>query len=167
MQMRQRRRRRERGQQQNASRGGKKMSDFGYPEVAFINDAIRKGWADHNLAPSKAATDGEWCRRVYLDLIGRMPTVEELTSVSRHEQDDKRAELVDRLLGDEYADEYARNWKTIWTNILIGRTGGTDRRVARGPRGDDGVSRRRRWRQQAVRRDGAELVTATGESADG
>ena len=40
--------------------------------------AIRKGWADHELVPSKAATDGEWCRRVYLDLIGRMPTVEEL-----------------------------------------------------------------------------------------
>src|SRR5690606_36165045 len=28
---------------------------------------------------------------------------------------------------------YARNWTTIWTNILIGRTGGTDRRsIVRG-----------------------------------
>ncbi len=36
--------------------------------------------------------------------------------------------LSNRLLGDEYGDEFARNWTTIWTNLLIGRTGGTERR---------------------------------------
>src|SRR5262245_37898276 len=34
-------------------RGGKQVTDFGSPEVALINEAIRKGWADHDLAPSK------------------------------------------------------------------------------------------------------------------
>ena len=110
------------------SRAGKKINDFGYPEVALINDAIRKGWADHNLAPSKAATDGEWCRRVYLDLIGRIPTVKELDEYVSDKKRDKRATLVDKLLGDEYNDEYVRNWTTLWANILIGRTGGTGRR---------------------------------------
>src|SRR5881394_2059380 len=59
---------------------GKVVSDFGVPEIALINSAMQKGWSDHNLAPSKQATDGEWCRRVYLDVIGRVPTVAELNT---------------------------------------------------------------------------------------
>lgn len=106
----------------------KKANDFGVAEVAKINEAIRKGWADHELAPSKPATDGEWCRRVFLDLIGRVPTVKEVSAHLAEKKRDKRAELVDRLLGEEYNDEFTRNWTTVWTNILIGRTGGTDRR---------------------------------------
>ena len=95
--------------------------------VAMINEQLRGAWKAHNLRPSRQATDGEWCRRVYLDLIGRTPTVEELDAFVSRRGQTKRAELVDRLLGPDYAEEYARNWKTIWTNILIGRTGGTDR----------------------------------------
>jgi len=95
--------------------------------VARINEQLRSGWQAHNLRPSRQATDGEWCRRVYLDLIGRTPTVEELDAFVSRRGQTKRAELVERLLGADYAEEYARNWKTIWTNILIGRTGGTDR----------------------------------------
>src|SRR5262245_55762417 len=53
-----------------------KSDDFGLPQVRLINTAIRQGWADHGFVPSQPATDGEWCRRVYLDLIGRLPTVD-------------------------------------------------------------------------------------------
>ncbi len=106
----------------------KKANDFGVPEVAAINEAIRKGWADHELAPSKPAAEGEWCRRVFLDLIGRVPTVKEVSAYLAEKKRDRRAELVDRLLGEEYNVEFTRNWTTLWTNILIGRTGGTDRR---------------------------------------
>jgi hypothetical protein len=106
----------------------KKVSDFGDPQVALINAAIQKGWSDHNLGPSKAATDSEWCRRVFLDLVGRVPTVEELTAYLGDHKNDKRERLVDSLLGDKYNDEYTRNWSTIWTNVLIGRTGGNERK---------------------------------------
>jgi len=95
--------------------------------VASINEHLRAAWKAHDLRPSRQATDGEWCRRAYLDLIGRTPTVAELDAFVSRRSKTKRAELVDRLLGPEYTDEFARNWKTIWTNILIGRTGGTDR----------------------------------------
>ncbi len=104
------------------------MPDFGHPEVAVINEAIHKGWKDHHLLPSKPATDNEWCRRVYLDILGRVPKVEELTAYLKDKKADKRADLVDRLLGEEYNAEYVRNWTAIWTNILIGRTGGVDRK---------------------------------------
>ena len=110
--------------------------------VQLINSHIRQAWKDQDLAPSPAATDGEWCRRVYLDLIGRVPTVEELRRSSRDRKRDKRERLVDRLLGDEYRDEYVRNWTTIWTNMLIGRTGGTERRSLVDREGMDAVSAR-------------------------
>ena len=104
-----------------------------YPEadavVARINALIREGWSAHNVKPSRRTTDGEWCRRVYLDLIGRIPTVQELDAFTKARGRNKQAELVDRLLGGDYAADYARNWKTLWTNTLIGRTGGTERRT--------------------------------------
>jgi hypothetical protein len=129
------------------SAGAKRGKESGLPEVALIDEAIRKGWTESNLVPSKAATDGEWCRRVYLDVLGRVPTIEELheylndksrrrgqahfparTPENEPVPRDKRQRLVDRLLGEEYNDEYTKNWTTIWSNVLIGRTGGTDRR---------------------------------------
>ena len=48
------------------------------PEVRFINQQIRQGWDDYEIRPSTLATDGEWCRRVFLDIIGRVPSVTEL-----------------------------------------------------------------------------------------
>ena len=132
--------------------------------VAKINEQLRSAWQAHNLRPARQATDGEWCRRVYLDLIGRTPTVEELDAFVSRRGQTKRAELVDRLLGPDYADEYARNWKTIWTNTLIGRTGGTDRQSLTSRPGMmeylEGCFLENKPYHAIVR----ELVTATGDA---
>ena len=87
-----------------------------------IDELIRQGWQANELRPSRAATDPQWCRRVFLDVIGRVPTVEELDGYTSNRSPTKRRELVEKLLGSEYVEEYARNWTTIWTNTLIGRT---------------------------------------------
>ena len=109
--------------------------DFGLPQVALINGQIRQGWQDHQFSPSPAATDGEWCRRLFLDVLGRVPSISELTNFLNSKSTNRKVELVNSLLGEDYADDYARNWMTIWTNLLIGRTGGTDRRSADQPPG--------------------------------
>ena len=70
--------------------------------VAMIDRQIRLSWGEHGVKPSKVATDGEWCRRVFLDLLGRVPTVKELDSYVSERSRTKRLELVDRLLGPEY-----------------------------------------------------------------
>jgi hypothetical protein len=80
-------------------------ADYGIPEVRLINQAMRAGWQDARLVPSPQATDGEWCRRVYLDLVGRIPTIKELESFTKDSTDDKKLRLVDQLLGDAYLDE--------------------------------------------------------------
>ncbi len=95
--------------------------------VGYINQMIRERWETAGVTPSVVATDSEWVRRVYLDILGRIPTGEETTRFISDKSKDKRPRLVDRLLdSDDYIEEFARNWTTIWTNILIGRNGGTE-----------------------------------------
>jgi uncharacterized protein DUF1549/uncharacterized protein DUF1553 len=95
--------------------------------VQFVNGQFRAGWKEAQLEPSPAATAGEWCRRAYLDIIGRIPTVDELTHFQRAPAARRKAELVERLLDSpEYTHEYAQNWATIWSNVLVGRPPAAD-----------------------------------------
>ena len=133
------------------------------PQIAFIDEQIEAVWNDTGLTPADAATDGEWCRRAYLDLIGRIPTVAELQDYLKSRDRRRATRLVDRLLGDEYASEYARHWANVWTTILIGRDT-TNRMVDR-----DGM---RRYLTDAFAanmpydRFVEELLVATGDNAD-
>lgn len=136
--------------------------------IAYINAQIRQGWADAEITPSAVAAEGEWCRRVYLDIIGRIPSVDELQAFLSDKAEDKKALLVDRLLdSDEYVEEYARNWTTVWTNILIGRNGGND---------DDSFINRsgmQQWLRRAFLKNKSydqfvyELVSAQGSNTPG
>lgn len=93
-----------------------------------INFEIEKQWSENQISPSAEATSGEWLRRVYLDLLGRIPTVSELQDFQKQSRKpDARLKLVRKLLYDDaYTAEFARNWSTIWTNLLIGRNGGNE-----------------------------------------
>ncbi len=86
--------------------------------VAAINAEIHRGWEVAEFRPSAKADDAEWLRRVSLDLIGRIPTVEEAETFLANKRPRKRIELVDKLLDDT---AFARNLTTIWTNLLVGR----------------------------------------------
>lgn len=135
--------------------------------IKRIDELVRAGWTAHSVRPSAAAEDGEWCRRVYLDLVGRIPTVEELDSFTRTRSKAKRGELVDRLLGADSRDEYARNWQTVWTNLLIGRTGGTDRRARTSRAGMATYLRDSFLANKPYDQMVRELVTATGSAQPG
>ncbi len=98
-------------------------------QVAAIDDAIEQVWNDYTIRPSPEVDDRTWCRRVFVDVIGRIPTSQELKEFVANRDSNKRAKLVDKLLyDDKYTEEYAGHWGTIWTNLLIGRGGGNDRR---------------------------------------
>jgi hypothetical protein len=138
--------------------------------IAYINEQIRKGWKDAEITPSPEASESEWCRRLYLDVLGRIPSVSELQQFLSDKSKTKKEALVDRLLdSDAYVEEYARNWMTIWTNILIGRPKPA-REEARDMVDRDGM-------QQYLRRNFLtnkpydkmvyELVSATGSNKPG
>ncbi len=147
--------------------GDAAVSDFGLKQVAEINRHMRDGWAAAGVSPSKPATDGEWCRRVYLDLVGRVPTVDELHDYMADRDENKRELLVDKLLGDEFLEEYARNWTTLWTNTLIGRTGGVDRDSLAVRSGMQQYLRRAFQKNKSYDQLAVELVTANGSCQPG
>ena len=94
--------------------------------IQFINTQFTSTWKANGVTPAAAASDSEWCRRTYLRLLGRIPTVDELEAFTRDRNPDRRSKLVQALLHSElYGEEFARHWGTVWTNILIGRTTGT------------------------------------------
>ena len=97
------------------------VADNGSSEtvVAKIDRLIRAGWSDNEVTPSEIADDSEWLRRVYLDTVGHIPPAEDVRAFLADERPDKRSIAVDTLLDDE---DYIRNWTTVWTNLLIGRS---------------------------------------------
>lgn len=135
--------------------------------IQLIDEQIEAGWRDQGITPSKTADDGAWCRRVYLDVLGRVPSIDELEAFLSDRSKDKREQLVDRMLGDEYLQEYAGRWTTVWTNLLVGRTGGTNN--------DSFVSRpgMRQYLRRAFQKNKpmdvmmTELVTANGSCQPG
>lgn len=135
------------------------------PQVIRINEQFESIWAETGLRPSSEATDFEWCRRVHLDLIGRIPTVDELQSFVQDKAEDKRLKLVNRLLYDDfYTEEIARNWTTLWTNLLIGRTGGNANNSMISRSGMQKYLRDSFARNKPYDQLARELITATGSA---
>lgn len=138
------------------------------PQVDYINRHLRQAWKAGGLEPARPATESEWCRRVYLDVLGRIPTVDELRAFTRSRRPDARAQLVDTLLySDEYTSEYARNWTTVWSNLLIGRSGGAQRGSLVNREGMRLYLREAFTANQPYDELAYELVTATGSTTPG
>ena len=98
--------------------------------VSFVNAEIQRSWVEANVRPAAPASNEEWCRRVFLRVLGRIPTNAEVTAYVDDKSTDKKQLLVDRLLGEEYAEQFAQHWANVWTNVLIGRTGGKEGSLA-------------------------------------
>jgi hypothetical protein len=63
------------------------------------------------IKPANLCTDGVFVRRVYLDVIGTLPTAQEAREFLADGNPDKRRVLIDRLLErDEFADYWAMKW---------------------------------------------------------
>ena len=106
---------------------GKSFSTGSSSEIVkFIDKTVRQNWKDNEIAPSPAATDAKWLRRVYLDIVGHVPPADVVEKFLADKDAAKRSKVIDNLLE---GPAYVRNWTTIWTNLSIGRR--TPRRVSR------------------------------------
>ncbi|NQT86430.1 DUF1553 domain-containing protein [bacterium] len=67
-----------------------------------------------NITPAEPCTDAVFLRRVYLDVIGTLPTVAETRKFLRDRSPDRRSVLIDQLLErEEFADYWAMKWGDI------------------------------------------------------
>ena len=86
--------------------------------VAAINDGIDFSLKENDVLPSPRANDGEWLRRAWLTVGGRIPTLKEMSAFHQQPESTRRRDLVEQLL--ESADRH-RHLAETWTSLLIGR----------------------------------------------
>ncbi len=85
------------------------------PDAAgAIDRATRAHWRELGLKPAPPCSDATFVRRVFLDVIGTLPTLEETRAFLADRDPGKRTALVDRLLArDEFADYWAMKWSDL------------------------------------------------------
>lgn len=85
------------------------------PEAQKIDAILVKEWQKNNLKPNPPAPDEVLVRRLYLDIAGRIPTVEEAQEFIRSNDPAKKTKLIDKLLG---SDGYTSNMFNYWADVL-------------------------------------------------
>jgi hypothetical protein len=76
-----------------------------------IDELVFARLQELHITPAHLCSDAVFVRRVYLDVIGTLPTATEARQFILDRNPDKRRVLIDRLLArDEYADYLALKW---------------------------------------------------------
>jgi len=125
-------------------------------EIDRIVDAYH---ARNAITPAGPASDAVFLRRVYLDLSGTIPTLEQTTRFLDSEDPDKRAELIDALLASAGFTSHFYNY---WASLL--RVQG---RIRGMPNGAYAA-----WMRQAIAenmpydRFVSQLITAEGDTGE-
>jgi hypothetical protein len=115
--------------------------------------------AEQPLAPITA--DQPFLRRVYLDLVGQLPTPGEITAFCLDASPDKRTRLIARLLADE---RFGRNWGRYWRDVILYRRSADQALIVSGALEKYLVEQfngRPRWNEMA-----RAFLTAQGEAAE-
>jgi hypothetical protein len=127
-----------------------------FPEHNFIDAHVIRKLKKLNIAPSELCDDSTYMRRVYLDVIGTLPTADEARRFLADKRADKRDRLVDELLE---RPEYADYWALKWADLL---------RVDRQALGHKKAYTFYRWIRESIARNqpfdqfARELLTAEG-----
>ncbi len=115
----------------------------------------------HDITPAGLCSDEVFVRRVYLDVIGRLPTPDQAASFARDEDPQKRAKLIDRLLAHDAFVDY---WTMKWCDILRVKS---EHPINLWP---NGVQAYHRWIRQSIATNkpydqfARELLTSSGSN---
>jgi hypothetical protein len=126
--------------------------------AARIDQAIADELFNTQTELAPRTNDATFTRRVWLDIVGDIPTPEELTAFLIDPATDKREKLVAKLLANEY---YGQNWARYWRDVILFRA--LDERanlVANALEADlsDWLNENRPWNEIAT-----EFITAHGD----
>ncbi len=136
---------------------GKTKKIVGFEPLNFIDELIVKEWEKMGVTPAPIADDYEFLRRINLNVIGTLPTPDEIQDFVASENPQKRSLLVDSLLT---RPEYVDFWTLKWGDLL---------RVHRRFLGDKGMWSFHDWLARAIRENKPvdqmtrELITARGD----
>jgi hypothetical protein len=80
-----------------------------------IDDLAFDRWKRLGVQPANPCSDEVFVRRVYLDVIGTLPTPEEASQFLSDQDPNKRGALIGRLLE---RNEFAGYWAMKWSDLL-------------------------------------------------
>lgn len=126
------------------------------PASNFVDTNVFSKLKQLQILPSDLCSDEEFLRRVYLDLTGRLPRIEETQAFLADSPDTRRSKVVDRLLD---SDDFAEFWTLKWSDILRSNA----KKVT-----NTGVHKFQRWIYDSIRTDkgldqfASELLTSSG-----
>ncbi len=132
----------------------------------WIDNAVQTQWQRLGISPADLCSDAEFMRRAFLDCLGTLPTLEQATTFLTSEHPQKRARLVDEILGlNPIGDrtQHRENFSSYWT-LKLGDVLRNNRKTA----GDSGMWALHNWLKQALRKNkpldhlARELITAQG-----
>lgn len=89
------------------------------PVDRWVNDYF----VQHNIPWKEVVDDRTYLRRVYLDIIGLLPSPEDVQRFAEDSRPDKRTEMARTLLSR--SDDYAIHWLTFWNDALRNDYSGT------------------------------------------
>ncbi len=92
-------------------------------EPAEVDSLLEKALAGTKAPVSPITTDEEFVRRIYLDVTGKLPTIDEMRAFVNARDKGKRARLIDALLKTE---NYAANWARYWRDVVAYRAPNTN-----------------------------------------
>lgn len=80
-----------------------------------IDEILFAQWKKSGIAPANLCSDSVFVRRVYLDVIGTLPTADEASRFLADKTLDKRHKLIEHLLERK---EFADYWTMKWADLL-------------------------------------------------
>ena len=88
-----------------------------------IDRLVDAYFVQHGVKFPPPVDDARFARRVYLDLVGLLPTEDQLKAFLADGSGAKREKLIDTLLANRVA--YADHWLTFWNDLLRNDYAGT------------------------------------------
>jgi len=83
--------------------------------VNYIDTLIENNLRNKRLQKTREANDNVYVRRLYLTVIGRIPTQAELLEFSNDRSSDKKDKLIQKLLNSQGYINHQMNW---WSDML-------------------------------------------------
>lgn len=83
-----------------------------------VDQTIAKELFNDQTELAPLTNDATFARRVWLDIVGDIPTPEELTAFLLDPAKDKRQKLVVKLLANSH---YGQNWARYWRDVILFR----------------------------------------------
>lgn len=83
----------------------------------YIDKLVYERLDELHLQPAALSSDESFLRRLHIDLIGRIPTVEEYEKFMNDKNPDKRQDLIEELMSSEsFSDLWAAKWGELLKN---------------------------------------------------